>query len=123
MFYLIYYQVLTIFLILILIQVITTFINFSAYDIDALVSLGLKIHQLALIRHFNGSVLLQGGDVMQESITANVTEDTVTLEFLRLDGVFISQLVDFANVRYLTIIITILRTLINIIPIINHKST
>ncbi|KAI8423481.1 hypothetical protein MSG28_012599 [Choristoneura fumiferana] len=39
----------------------------------------------------------QGGDVMQESITANVTEDTVTLEFLRLDGVFISQLVDFAN--------------------------
>lgn len=116
MFYLIYYQVLTIFLILILIKVITTFINFSAYDIDALVSLGLKIHQLAVIRHFNGSVLLQGGDVMQESITANVTEDTVTLEFLRLDGVFISQLVDFANVSYLTII----RTPINITPIIKQ---
>ncbi|KAJ2942537.1 hypothetical protein O0L34_g2004 [Tuta absoluta] len=40
----------------------------------------------------------QGGDVMQENITANVSEDTVTLEFLRLDGVHVSQLVDFTNV-------------------------
>ncbi|VVC93731.1 unnamed protein product [Leptidea sinapis] len=39
----------------------------------------------------------QGGDVMQENITANVSEDTVTLEFLRLDGVYVSQLVDFTN--------------------------
>ncbi|CAB3250856.1 unnamed protein product [Arctia plantaginis] len=39
----------------------------------------------------------QGGDVMQENITANVSEDTITLEFIRLDGVFISQLVDFTN--------------------------
>lgn len=41
---------------------------------------------------------LQGGDVMQENITANVSEDSVTLEFLRLDGVYVSQLVDFTNV-------------------------
>ncbi|XP_041988249.1 out at first protein [Aricia agestis] len=39
----------------------------------------------------------QGGDVMQEAIVANVSEDTVTLEFLRSDGVFVSQLVDFTN--------------------------
>ncbi|XP_047019690.1 out at first protein [Helicoverpa zea] len=39
----------------------------------------------------------QGGDVMQENITANVSEDTITLEFMRLDGVFVSQLVDFTN--------------------------
>ncbi|XP_026314099.1 out at first protein [Hyposmocoma kahamanoa] len=39
----------------------------------------------------------QGGDVMQENITANVSEDTITLEFLRLDGVHVSQLVDFTN--------------------------
>ncbi|XP_045768893.1 out at first protein [Maniola jurtina] len=39
----------------------------------------------------------QGGDVMQENITANISEDTVTLEFLRLDGVYVSQLVDFTN--------------------------
>ncbi|XP_045494686.1 out at first protein [Colias croceus] len=39
----------------------------------------------------------QGGDVMQENITANVSEDTVTLDFLRLDGVYVSQLVDFTN--------------------------
>lgn len=35
---------------------------------------------------------------MQENITANVSEDTVTLEFLRLDGVYVAQLVDFTNV-------------------------
>lgn len=35
---------------------------------------------------------------MQENITANVSEDTITLEFLRLDGVHVSQLVDFTNV-------------------------
>ncbi|KAF9805729.1 hypothetical protein SFRURICE_009361 [Spodoptera frugiperda] len=40
---------------------------------------------------------VQGGDVMQENITANVSEDTITLEFMRLDGVFVSQLVDFTN--------------------------
>ncbi|XP_072939039.1 out at first protein [Epargyreus clarus] len=39
----------------------------------------------------------QGGDVMQENITANVSEDTITLEFLRPDGVYVSQLVDFTN--------------------------
>lgn len=38
---------------------------------------------------------------MQENITANVSEDTITLEFVRLDGVFVSQLVDFTNVRIL----------------------
>ncbi|XP_063822966.1 out at first protein [Ostrinia nubilalis] len=54
-----------------------------------------------LIRSTNLQLLInvknQGGDVMQENITANVSEDTVTLEFLRLDGVFVSQLVDFTN--------------------------
>nr|XP_037870576.1 out at first protein isoform X2 [Bombyx mori] len=34
---------------------------------------------------------------MQENITANVSEDTITLEFMRLDGVYVSQLVDFTN--------------------------
>lgn len=38
---------------------------------------------------------------MQENITANVSEDTITLEFLRLDGVHVSQLVDFTNVSVL----------------------
>lgn len=39
----------------------------------------------------------QGGDIMHENITANVSEDTILLEFVRLDGLTISQLVDFAN--------------------------
>ncbi|XP_024085526.1 out at first protein-like [Cimex lectularius] len=37
----------------------------------------------------------QGGDVLQETITANVTDDTVTLEFQRSDGTLITQLIDF----------------------------
>ncbi|XP_068085334.1 out at first protein [Anabrus simplex] len=39
----------------------------------------------------------QGGDVLQESISSNVSEDTVTLEFQRSDGTLITQLVDFRN--------------------------
>ena len=42
--------------------------------------------------------LLQGGDVLQETITANVSEDAVTLEFQRSDGTLITQLMDFRNV-------------------------
>ncbi|PNF19140.1 hypothetical protein B7P43_G09801, partial [Cryptotermes secundus] len=38
-----------------------------------------------------------GGDVLQETITANVSEDSVTLEFQRSDGTLITQLVDFRN--------------------------
>ncbi|PSN52324.1 hypothetical protein C0J52_11404 [Blattella germanica] len=39
----------------------------------------------------------KGGDVLQETITANVSEDAVTLEFQRSDGTLITQLVDFRN--------------------------
>lgn len=46
-------------------------------------------------------LFIKGGDVMQENIIANVSEDTVTLEFLRLDGIYVSQLVDFTNVSVL----------------------
>ncbi|KAF6211067.1 hypothetical protein GE061_014180 [Apolygus lucorum] len=40
----------------------------------------------------------QGGDVLQETITANVTDDTVMLEFQRSDGTLITQLIDFRTV-------------------------
>ena len=36
--------------------------------------------------------------MLQETITANVSEDAVTLEFQRSDGTLITQLVDFRNV-------------------------
>lgn len=39
----------------------------------------------------------QGGDIIQESIVANVSEDTVSLEFLRSDGTLIMHIIDFAN--------------------------
>ncbi|XP_044732499.1 out at first protein-like [Chrysoperla carnea] len=49
----------------------------------------------------NGQLIInvknQGGDVIQESIEANVTENTVLLEFQTSDGTLINQLIDFAN--------------------------
>ncbi|CAH1161722.1 unnamed protein product [Phyllotreta striolata] len=39
----------------------------------------------------------QGGDVVQENISANITDDTVTLEFQRSDGTLVTQLIDFRN--------------------------
>ncbi|XP_057651657.1 out at first protein [Diorhabda carinulata] len=39
----------------------------------------------------------QGGDVVQENISANVTDDTITLEFQRSDGTLVTQLIDFRN--------------------------
>ncbi|XP_026463328.1 out at first protein [Ctenocephalides felis] len=39
----------------------------------------------------------QGGDVVQESIFSNISDDAVTLEFQRSDGTLVTQLVDFRN--------------------------
>ncbi|XP_022913313.2 out at first protein isoform X1 [Onthophagus taurus] len=39
----------------------------------------------------------QGGDVVQETIAANVSFDTVSLEFQRSDGTLVTQLIDFRN--------------------------
>lgn len=41
---------------------------------------------------------LQGGEVIQESITSNVSEDLITLEFQKTDGTLITQIIDFRNV-------------------------
>lgn len=41
---------------------------------------------------------LQGGEVIQESITSNIGEDLITLEFQKTDGTLITQLIDFRNV-------------------------
>lgn len=43
-------------------------------------------------------IYLQGGDVLQETIISNVTEDVVTLEFQRSDGTLVTQLIDFRKV-------------------------
>ncbi|XP_050299573.1 out at first protein [Anthonomus grandis grandis] len=39
----------------------------------------------------------QGGDVVQETISANTSDDTITLEFQRSDGTLVTQLIDFRN--------------------------
>lgn len=40
----------------------------------------------------------QGGDIVQESITSNTTDDTITLEFQRPEGTLITQFIDFKSV-------------------------
>lgn len=39
----------------------------------------------------------QGGEVVQETITSNVSDDLIILEFQRTDGTLITQLIDFRN--------------------------
>lgn len=51
-----------------------------------------NVHSQLLINIQN-----QGGEVIQETITSNVSDDLVTLEFQRTDGTLISQLIDFRN--------------------------
>ncbi|KMQ89103.1 out at first protein [Lasius niger] len=41
--------------------------------------------------------LLHGGDILLETISSNVTEDLITLEFQRSDGTLVTQLIDFKN--------------------------
>lgn len=40
-------------------------------------------------------MLLKGGDVLQEVLASNVSEDTVQLEYQRADGTIVTQLLDF----------------------------
>lgn len=40
----------------------------------------------------------QGGEIVQETITSNVGEDIITLEFQRTDGTLVTELIDFRNV-------------------------
>ena len=62
---------------------------------------------LCLLFQYGSSQLLinvknQGGDVLQETIISNITEDVVTLEFQRSDGTLVTQLIDFRkNVQIL----------------------
>ncbi|XP_055296516.1 out at first protein [Sitodiplosis mosellana] len=39
----------------------------------------------------------QGGEVIQETITSNLDDDSIILEFQRTDGTLITQLLDFRN--------------------------
>lgn len=56
--------------------------------------------------------MFQGGDVLQENISANVSDDTVSLEFQRSDGTLVTQLIDFRNVSKSVAVILLLCRLI-----------
>ena len=42
--------------------------------------------------------VFQGGELIEETLGGNVTEDYTTLEFIKPDGTIITHLVDFKNV-------------------------
>ena len=63
-----------------------TFVAFLCY------SLSLCNGQLVV------NVKDKGGDVLQESIYANTSTDTITLDFMKYDGTLITQFIDFPNV-------------------------
>ncbi|MPC30016.1 Out at first protein [Portunus trituberculatus] len=44
------------------------------------------------------NVKTQGGEVFKETITANISDDSVMLEFPQNDGTYITQLIDFKQV-------------------------
>lgn len=44
--------------------------------------------------------------MVQETITSNINDDLITLEFQRTDGTLITQLIDFRNVSILYIPVT-----------------
>lgn len=53
-------------------------------------------------------VYLQGGEVVQETITSNIHDDIITLEFQRTDGTLITQLIDFRSVSIVNLFLLFL---------------
>lgn len=49
-------------------------------------------------------ICFQGGEVVQETITSDVNDDLITLEFQRSDGTLITQLIDFRNVSIKSVV-------------------
>lgn len=47
--------------------------------------------------HLLINVKNQGGDILLETISSNITEDLIILEFQRSDGTLVTQLIDFKN--------------------------
>lgn len=47
----------------------------------------------------------KGGEVVQETITSNIGDDIIILEFQRTDGTLITQLIDFRSVSTKNLII------------------
>ena len=57
------------------------------------------------VLHFVTSQLVvnvknNGGEVFKESIQANTSLDTITLEFQKTDGTSVTQFIDYRNVKY-----------------------
>lgn len=62
------------------------------------------LYHLAFLRGCECQLVInvknQGGDIVQESITSNITDDTITLEFQRPEGTLITQFIDFKSVTF-----------------------
>lgn len=60
------------------------------------------LYHLACLKSYGCQLVInvknQGGDIVQESITSNTSDDTITLEFQRPEGTLITQFIDFKSV-------------------------
>lgn len=70
------------------------------------------IHSFIQLANFSSFSILQGGEVVQETITSNINDDLITLEFQRTDGTLITQLIDFRNVSIKDVIFHIIHSII-----------
>ncbi|XP_011499526.1 PREDICTED: out at first protein [Ceratosolen solmsi marchali] len=64
---------------------------------STLILLVLQIFYGICFTHLLINVKNQGGDILLETITSNITEDFIILEFQCSDGTLVTQLVDFKN--------------------------
>lgn len=72
----------------IFVQILTLFYSLLFYTQDNYAQLVVNVKN-------------KGGDVLQQRIESNVTQDTVLLHFRKYDGTLISQFIDFKNVSSL----------------------
>ena len=60
------------------------------------------LHYAALLSLTSSQLVVnvknKGDEVLQENIQANISQDTITLEFLKSDGTEIIQFIDMKNV-------------------------
>ena len=88
-------------------NVVTRMVQLPCFEVIAIAF--AIIYNLAYLKSCRCQLIInvknQGGDIVQESISSNITDDTITLEFQRPEGTLITQFIDFKSVNrnlYLT---------------------
>lgn len=69
--------------------------------VESIIISFIVLYHLAYLKSYECQLVInvknQGGDIVQESITSNISDDTITLEFQRPEGTLITQFIDFKS--------------------------